>query len=106
MGMRAAVLVAVLCSEFVLADVYMHNPRGNNNRLKENAGNTNNQQRLFDSQVRRRPTPLAFNGLFVDPLSSLLQNNAKGGYGLGDDTDGSNKPMYFWTAKFALAGEA
>ena len=33
------------------ADVYMHNPRGSNNRLNENSANRRNNNRLFDSQV-------------------------------------------------------
>jgi len=34
----------------VQADIYMHNPRGSNNKLSEESDNTRNQQRLFDSQ--------------------------------------------------------
>jgi hypothetical protein len=45
---------------FVAADVYMHNPRGSNDRLNEANTNRNNANRLFDSQ-----------------------NNAKGGYCVG-----------------------
>ena len=36
----------------VNADVYMHNPRGSNNRLNERSANRNNGNRMFDSQVR------------------------------------------------------
>ena len=43
------------------ADVYMHNPRGSNNRLHENGANRANNNRLFDSQ-----------------------NNNRGGYNVGD----------------------
>ena len=32
------------------ADVYLHNPRGNNNRCDERTNNRNNDNRLFDSQ--------------------------------------------------------
>ena len=46
----------------VSADLYMHNPRGSNNKLNEVSNNANNQNRLFDSQ-----------------------NNAAGGYQVGDD---------------------
>jgi hypothetical protein len=35
---------------FVNADVYLHNPRGNNNRCDERSNNRNNANRLFDSQ--------------------------------------------------------
>lgn len=35
----------------VNGDVYMHNPRGSNNRLNERSANRNNGNRMFDSQV-------------------------------------------------------
>lgn len=36
------------------ADVYMHNPRGSNNRLDENGRERNNGNRMFDSQNNNR----------------------------------------------------
>jgi len=48
----------------VAADVYMHNPRGSNNRLNEQSANRNNGNRVFDSQ-----------------------NNNRGGYNKGDVAD-------------------
>jgi hypothetical protein len=57
-------LVALLALTFVAAahaDVYMHNPRGSNNRLNERSANRNNGNRMFDSQ-----------------------NNNRGGYNKGD----------------------
>ena len=36
---------------FARGDVYMHNPRGSNNRLNEQNNNRANNNRLFDSQV-------------------------------------------------------
>jgi hypothetical protein len=33
------------------ADVYLHNPRGSNNRLNGNGADRTNNNRLFDSQV-------------------------------------------------------
>ena len=48
-----AALGAVLVSLWdvgVLADVYMHNPRGSNDRNCERNANRNNGNRLFDSQ--------------------------------------------------------
>lgn len=51
-----------LCS----GDVYMHNPRGSNNRLNERSANRNNANRLFDSQ-----------------------NNNRGGYNAGDQDTGA-----------------
>ncbi|XP_071484250.1 protein DD3-3-like [Diadema antillarum] len=38
----------------VQADVYMHNPRGSNNRLDENGRERNNGNRMFDSQNNNR----------------------------------------------------
>ena len=34
----------------VYSDVYLHNPRGNNNRCDERSNDRNNANRLFDSQ--------------------------------------------------------
>jgi len=53
-----------LLTVYVAGDVYMHNPRGSNNRLNEKSANRNNGNRLFDSQ-----------------------NNNRGGYNVGDKTD-------------------
>ncbi|XP_065067104.1 protein DD3-3-like [Rhopilema esculentum] len=39
---------------FVNADIYMHNPRGSNNRLDERGRERNNGNRLFDSQNNNR----------------------------------------------------
>ena len=48
--MRAAVaLVATTLASVALADVYMHNPRGNNDRCDEASNNRNNEQRMFNS---------------------------------------------------------
>jgi len=48
----------------VSSDMYMHTPRGGNNRLNEKSANRNNGNRLFDSQ-----------------------NNNRGGYNVGDISD-------------------
>lgn len=45
------------------ADIYLHNPRGSNNRLNERSANRKNANRVFDSQ-----------------------NNNRGGYNAGDAT--------------------
>jgi len=59
--MRRAIAVLFLSTiVFVAADMYMHNPRGSNDRLNEANTDRNNGERLFDSQ-----------------------NNAKGGYCVG-----------------------
>jgi hypothetical protein len=66
-------LLAIIA--LVSADVYMHNPRGSNNRLNENNQNRNNANRLFDSQ-----------------------NNNQGGYNVGDlnaAQDGQGKMVYY-----------
>jgi len=60
------IFVLLLLIGFVFCDLYMHNPRGSNNRLNEQSANANNQNRLFDSQ-----------------------NNAAGGYCWGP-------PMHFY----------
>jgi len=52
--------ILLFCVAYVAADLYMHNPRGSNDRLDEANTNRNNGNRLFDSQ-----------------------NNAKGGYCIG-----------------------
>ena len=57
MRLRQLLLLGV-----VRADLYMHNPRGSNNKLNEVSNNARNQNRLYDSQ-----------------------NNARGGYQVGDD---------------------
>ncbi|CBY14070.1 unnamed protein product [Oikopleura dioica] len=59
-------LFSSLLASTALADVYMHFPRGSNNRLNENSEGRRNGNRLFDSQ-----------------------NNNEGGYNVGDKF---NKP--------------
>ena len=62
----AALLLTYVWSSVVVVvvqgDVYLHHPRGSNNRLSEANANTQNQNRMFDSQ-----------------------NNAAAGYQVGDD---------------------
>jgi len=53
----------VLILELVTADVYLHNPRGSNNRVIEKTATRKNNNRMFDSQ-----------------------NNARGGFNVGDKT--------------------
>lgn len=55
------VALVLLVATPALCDVYMHNPRGSNNRLNERSANRQNADRLFDSQ-----------------------NNNRGGYNVGD----------------------
>jgi len=56
----AWMLLLGICS--VQADMYLNNPRGSNNKLREQSNNVQNANRLFDSQ-----------------------NNAASGYQIGDD---------------------
>ena len=53
--MRVAAGLRTLCVMLAIGlafgDVYMHSPRGSNNRLNERSANRNNGNRLFDSQV-------------------------------------------------------
>eukprot|EP00730_Choanoeca_flexa_P012535 TRINITY_DN4367_c0_g1_i1.p1 TRINITY_DN4367_c0_g1~~TRINITY_DN4367_c0_g1_i1.p1 ORF type:complete len:724 (+),score=143.18 TRINITY_DN4367_c0_g1_i1:73-2244(+) len=58
--MKSFLFFAVLVAA-AFADIYMHNPRGSNNRLNERSANRNNGNRMFDSQ-----------------------NNNRGGYNKGD----------------------
>jgi hypothetical protein len=61
----ACILGLLISSAF--ADLYMHNPRGNNDRCDEQSNDRNNDQRLFDSQ-----------------------NNEAGGYCI------NTEPMYYY----------
>lgn len=49
-----AALVCTFLSAHVSADIYLHNPRGSNNRLDEQGRERNNGNRLFDSQNNNR----------------------------------------------------
>mmetsp|Transcript_23115 Transcript_23115/g.63365 ORF Transcript_23115/g.63365 Transcript_23115/m.63365 type:complete len:1215 (+) Transcript_23115:341-3985(+) len=62
--MARLLLNALVLPSLVHADVYLHSPRGSNNKLNEVSNNARNQARLFDSQ-----------------------NNAAGGYQVGDNCD-------------------
>lgn len=62
LSLRCSFMLFLLIASpmFSNGDVYLHNPRGNNNRCDERSNNRNNANRLFDSQ-----------------------NNAAGGYAIG-----------------------
>jgi len=49
--LREIILFLTLSTQ---ADVYLHNPRGSNNRLNEKSANRNNANRLFNSQNNNR----------------------------------------------------
>jgi len=77
-------VILLLLASYALADVYMHNPRGSNDRLNEANTNRNNANRLFDSQ-----------------------NNAKGGYCYGPAMsyyEGSQLSIE-WTAQHGCGNE-
>jgi hypothetical protein len=84
--MRSALVIATLALFVVgtYADVYMHNPRGSNDRNRETGTNRENANRLFNSQ-----------------------NNAKGGYCWGPEMsyyEGSQLSIE-WTAQHGCGSD-
>lgn len=72
------VFTLLCCFSCVPADVYLHNPRGSNNRCDERTNDRLNANRLFDSQ-----------------------NNAAGGYAVPcQDTDLACFNMNYYTGSF------
>jgi len=59
------------------ADVYLHNPRGSNNRLNEKSANRNNANRLFNSQNNNRG---GYNVIDLDDQNGFDQNNPVGSF--------------------------
>ena len=49
--MKAIFLILLQLVNLSTQDVYLHNPRGSNNRLNEKSAARTNANRLFDSQV-------------------------------------------------------
>jgi hypothetical protein len=84
MGMAFAFLLPVGVMLKVNGDIYLHNPRGSNNRLDENNNNRNNGNRMFDSQ-----------------------NNVRGGYNVGDATKdkAGNKEERQFHETFFMSGQ-
>ncbi|ELT93315.1 hypothetical protein CAPTEDRAFT_159196 [Capitella teleta] len=76
-------VVCLLFASGVLSDVYLHVPRGSNNRLREQSAARTNANRLFDSQ-----------------------NNNRGGYNVGDKTkQGSgNNAENQYSMKYFMSG--
>jgi len=66
---REIVLFLVLTAQ---ADVYLHNPRGCNNRLNEKSANRNNANRLMDSQNNNRG---GYNVIDLDDQDGFNQND-------------------------------
>jgi len=81
MKYTTAVFLALFA--FACADLYLHNPRGSNDRLDEANTNRNNANRLFDSQ-----------------------NNAKGGYCVGPSMNFYEKSLLMveWTVQHGCGG--
>ena len=52
-NLAGSLLVVLFLAPFALADLYMHNPRGSNNRLNEQSAARDNGNRMFDSQVQQ-----------------------------------------------------
>ncbi len=50
MDRLARLIVLLLFASLASGDMYLHNPRGSNDRLNEANANRNNANRLFDSQ--------------------------------------------------------
>merc|ERR1711976_1002077 len=83
-SMREMKLIAiVLMSALVSGDIYIHVPRGSNNRIREQSAERNNANRLFDSQ-----------------------NNNRGGYNVGDKTSQSsgNNEENQYRMKYFMSG--
>ena len=72
------ILIFISLLQFVFCDIYMHNPRGSNNRCDELTNDRRNENRLFDSQ-----------------------NNAAGGYAVPCmETDLSCYNMKYYTESY------
>merc|ERR1712093_126775 len=77
----AFLLLTIACAS---ADLYMHNPRGSNNRLDEDNRNRNDANRLFDSQ-----------------------NNNKGGYNMNQmEYYGGSELQVEWTNQHSCGDAA
>eukprot|EP00455_Lapot_gusevi_P004983 TRINITY_DN120_c0_g4_i1.p2 TRINITY_DN120_c0_g4~~TRINITY_DN120_c0_g4_i1.p2 ORF type:complete len:165 (-),score=56.48 TRINITY_DN120_c0_g4_i1:6-500(-) len=74
--------LVLLLAASALADVYLHSPRGSNNRLAEENRERNNANRLFDSQ-----------------------NNDRGGYNVGSVYYLAGSTMFVeWTNQHSCGG--
>jgi len=66
----------------VNGDMYLHNPRGSNNRLNEASANRANANRAFDSQVGKNQfikieKLQVLNIVFMDEVQRILQIDSK-----------------------------
>jgi hypothetical protein len=81
---RAAALISLAAG-----DIYLHSPRGSNNKLNEVSNNVNNNNRLFDSQNNDA------GGYQVGDACDPVCSDANGGY---DETasGAGNGTMYYY----------
>lgn len=103
-------LMIVYISGLVSGDLYMHTPRGCNNRLNEQSANRNNANRLFDSQNNNRGgynvgdlTDAAFNAGATDDNSPFPNGLSKGQYSMMF-YEGSHFTIE-WTNQHGCGGE-
>ena len=54
MSHKIKFLLVILMVSLVQSDIYLHNPRGSNNRLDEQGRERDNAKRMFDSQNNNR----------------------------------------------------
>lgn len=93
-----------------LADIFLHNPRGSNNKLNEQNDNRANGNRLFEKVlnyfflwiIRLSIIAPEFRKIINFKLSKDSQNNGRGGYNVADkyaqaasSEDEQHKPVYF-----------
>ena len=86
----------------VLGDVYLHHPKGSNNRLNEAQNTRKNANRVFGKKDFSRFKSYIYKN---KNFNSDSQNNNNGGYNVGDrfstaaiNETGQNRPVYFQSA--------
>jgi len=79
-------------SSLVNGDLYMHMPKGSNNRLNEKSANRNNANRLFDSQNNNRG---GYNAADLDDQNGASANNPYATFDrMYDPTSGLDNRQY------------
>lgn len=94
---------SVLAAGMALGDVYMHNPRGSNNRLNERSANRNNGNRMFDSQNNNRG---GYNKGDVDDQAAAdnFRKQYDMMYYMSDPRGGSSELSIEWTNQHGCGG--
>lgn len=54
MVLKVCFILSIVSLASVYGDIYLHNPRGSNNRLDEAGRERNNKNRMFDSENNNR----------------------------------------------------